>query len=189
MLKAVIERLPDPIYAKDTEGRDLFLNSAAADEIGKPIAEIVGKDNYQFFPRDAANRLKKLDVESMSRHEPIESEIRMDVRGWTRRTMLSTRFAFVGEDGEIAGVIGIERDVTEQRCAEEALRESEERANQAHFHLNHHLRGICPVGCGRPSGALQQPLQGVLRSLRRPHRSRCPPRGHESRSDPAWVGF
>ena len=126
MLKAVIEGIPDPVFVKDTEGRYLFLNSAAAKVIGKPIGEIIGKDSYQIFPRDAADRLKKLDAETMSRHERIENEIRVDVRGRTR-TMISTRSPYVDEDGEIAGVIGIAHDVTDQRRAEEGLRESEAR--------------------------------------------------------------
>ena len=126
MLRAVIEGVPDPIYVKDTEGRYLFVNSAAAEVIGEPIDDIIGKDSHRFFSRDAADRLRKLDVDAMSRNERIESEVRMDVRG-RPRTMLSTRSVYVDEGGEIAGVIGIARDVTEQRCAEETLRETEAR--------------------------------------------------------------
>jgi PAS domain S-box-containing protein len=120
LLSAMVEGISDTVFVKDVEGRYLFINAAGAQAVGKPAAEIVGQDDYRFFPGETADRLAQIDRDVISRRESIESEIDVEIGG-ERRTFLSTKSPFLDESGDIVGVIGIARDITGKKLAEAEL--------------------------------------------------------------------
>jgi len=120
LLQEIIESSSDAIVAKDLEGRYVLINSSAARLLGRPAGEIVGRDDTALFPADQAARSREADarVRSGGESETAEEHVVVDGR---RRTLLLTRSPLRDHDGRIIGVLGVARDVTQQRQLEERL--------------------------------------------------------------------
>ena len=120
LLQEIIESSSDAIVAKDLEGRYVLINSSAARLLGRPADEIVGRDDTALFPVDQAGRSREADVRVRSRGESETAEEHVVVDG-RPRTLLLTRSPLRDHDGRIIGVLGVARDVTEQRRLEDRL--------------------------------------------------------------------
>ncbi|MGA9380329.1 MAG: PAS domain S-box protein, partial [Phormidium sp.] len=66
ILRAVIEGSTDAIFIKDLQGKYLFVNSASAKILGKPAAEIIGKDDTELFSLETARKIRENDCRIMS---------------------------------------------------------------------------------------------------------------------------
>ncbi|MBI3911018.1 MAG: PAS domain-containing protein [Armatimonadetes bacterium] len=123
LLRAIIEASPDDIFVKDLQGRFLMVNAAVARLVGKPVEEILGKNDTAFFPPDAARRIMEDDqrVLASGGSETFEETI-TGAEG--PRAKLTTKAVYHDEQGNVIGLIGIGRDITARKRAEEALRRS-----------------------------------------------------------------
>jgi PAS domain S-box-containing protein len=154
LLETIIESAPDPIFAKDREGRYLMLNSAAARVLGYARHEALGLINDAVFPPETATALRDRDLCIM---ETGGTEVAEDVvpdrhRGETR-VFLSTKTPLRDPAGAIVGIIGVTRDITERKAAEEALRRAKEEAERANLAKSKFLAAA--------SHDLRQPLQSL----------------------------
>ena len=127
LFESVIESTSDIIFVKDTQGRYLLVNCTAASIIGKPKEEIIGKSDAELFPPEIADLLGENDRRILQSgiEETIE-EIGQDSDG-SILTFLSTKSPLRDRAGNIIGVVGVGRDITDRKQAEKALQESEER--------------------------------------------------------------
>jgi PAS domain S-box-containing protein len=121
LLRSIIEGIPDAIFLKDIKGRYLMANSSAAKIVGQPVQELLGKDNTVFMPPQVTRRIVDVDRHVMETEEFQTGEEQLPVEGATR-TYLFTKAPYRDHRGEVAGVIGIARDITERKEMEEALR-------------------------------------------------------------------
>lgn len=112
MLKAVIEGTTDAVFVKDAEGRYLIANEATAGMIGKPVAEVLGKSDIELFSADVGRQLMEIDKKIMSYGETRTVE-EYTTRGRVTRFWLTTKGVYRGSRGEVAGLFGIARDITE----------------------------------------------------------------------------
>lgn len=126
LLQEILDSAPDLVYVKDAQGRYLFLNSAAAHVKGKPVAEVIGRDDTHFFPIEFASMLQRNDRSIMVGGQPVEF-IEKPVVDGVARTFLSKKAPFRDASGRVAGIIGISRDVTAAWASEEDLHRSEAR--------------------------------------------------------------
>jgi PAS domain S-box-containing protein len=125
LLAAVIEGTSDAVYVKDTAGRYLLFNAAAERITGKRAAEVLGKDDRFLFPPDEAAVVMRGDRAVMDGAVPTTYEEAVTNASGQLATFLSTKGPVYDEGGELLGLFGIARDVTERRRAEEQLRESQ----------------------------------------------------------------
>ena len=129
LLHALLDHLPDSIYFKDRDSRFLRASRALADHFGVADPdELAGKCDFDFFTDEHAQQAlddeKELMLGNRAMVQKEEKETWPDGRTtWVASTKLPLR----GRDGRIVGTFGISRDVTVERLAEEALRESERR--------------------------------------------------------------
>src|SRR5439155_23079240 len=117
LLRAVAAGVDEAIFVKDLEGRYLMVNEAAARVIGRPVEQVIGKDDTAFFPREIADRLREIDRRVLESGETIRIEEEA-VTAAGRRTFLSSKSVYRNRNGEVVGVVGISQDVTERKRAE-----------------------------------------------------------------------
>jgi PAS domain S-box-containing protein len=126
LLSSIVEGAPDPIFLKDTQGRYLLANSAAAEVMGRSVEDVLGKNNAELVPPETAKRIMAVDRRVIETGESQTGEEIMTVQG-VDRTFLFNKAPYRDHRGEVAGVIGIGRDITERKRAEERLQEAEKR--------------------------------------------------------------
>jgi len=124
LMKAIAEGSSDAIFAKDRDGRYLLCNGEASRFIGRPVEQILGRDDREFFPPEQAAALRANDAGVMAADHVETYEEVLATRIGTR-TFLATKGPLRDEAGRVAGMFGISRDITERQRAEAALRESE----------------------------------------------------------------
>lgn len=119
-LQAIVNHAPDPIFIKDREGHYLLANPATAAAFGRPGEAILGRTDAEILPRETAQRFAEDDRAVLTSRELRTVE---DVIGTGRaeRVFQTTKFPYCSPTGELLGMIGISRDITEQKHLESAL--------------------------------------------------------------------
>ncbi len=112
----------DAIFAKDREGRYLLFNREASRITGVPAAEAIGKDDRALFPPTEAEFLMALGRKVVEEGCSITGEEVLSTTQGTR-VFLATKEPLRDSQGQIVGLFGISRDITERKRTEELLRE------------------------------------------------------------------
>ena len=121
LLGALSQATPEPLYVKDRESRLIFLNPATAKSIGRPVDELLGKNEYDWLPdREQAEIMIANDRRVMETGITLVVEEAM-TGPYGVRQLLSTKSPLCNDAGEIIGVVGISRDITAKKRAEEDL--------------------------------------------------------------------
>jgi PAS domain S-box-containing protein len=118
LLSAVAEGTTDAVFVKDRAGKYLFFNEAASRFVGRPIAEVVGKDDTALFDAESARRVMARDREIMEVGRVESAEEHLTAAGITR-VYQATKAPYRDATGNVIGLVGISRDITEQKRAED----------------------------------------------------------------------
>jgi PAS domain S-box-containing protein len=128
LLRSIVNSTSDAVYVKDLEGRYLLLNAAAEAFVGKPAAEVLGRDDTILFPTEEAEMVMRNDRAAMAASSPMMVEERVTTASGERATFLTTKGPLRGDDDDtVVGLYGIARDVTARDDIEQSLRQSEAR--------------------------------------------------------------
>jgi two-component system cell cycle sensor histidine kinase/response regulator CckA len=121
LLQAVADGTSDAIFVKDLQGKYLFFNQGAARFVGKPISEVIGRDDTEVFEWDSALLIMERDRRVIASGVVETEEETVSAAGITR-TYLATKAPYRNERGEIVGLVGISRDISDRKRAEARLR-------------------------------------------------------------------
>ena len=123
LLRTIIDTLPDRIYVKDSEGRLMLENAANLKVHGvQHHDEIIGKTVFDLFPREVAERIHAEDQAVIETGNPILNRERSssDPSGAVQ-WHLTTKVPLQDASGKVIGVVGVNRDITKRKQAEERL--------------------------------------------------------------------
>lgn len=126
LLDAIAENSPDAIFAKDTSGRYVLFNPAAARIVGRTPEAMIGLDDRAIFPAAQAQAIIDADRRVMQSAAVEQQEETLDTTQG-RRYFLTTKSVLRDADGRVSGVFGISHDITRRRLEEQTLRDSEQR--------------------------------------------------------------
>jgi two-component system NtrC family sensor kinase len=130
IMQAIFEGTSDSIFVKDLEGRYVKINAAGAIAAGKSPEEIIGKSDRDLLSAEAAEQSSAHDSHVLSSGETGIFEEINDTQG-VPRTLLSTKAPYLDQQGKVIGIIGIARDITERKQAEEQLQRQREALYQS----------------------------------------------------------
>jgi two-component system cell cycle sensor histidine kinase/response regulator CckA len=117
LLQAIAEWTPDAVFIKDRSGRYLLFNPAAAHFVGRPVEEVLGRDDTQLFSPESSLVVMQRDQEVMASGIMETREEELTAAG-VKRVFLATKAPYRDNQGNIVGLIGISRDITERKRAE-----------------------------------------------------------------------
>jgi len=124
LLRTLVDTLPDRIYIKDTQSRFVICNKALIERMGKTnIEEVIGKSDFDFQPRELAERFYNDEQEIIRSGKPLinHEEPRVLITG-EKRWNLTTKVPWKDHKGNIIGIVGIGRDITEIKRRETELK-------------------------------------------------------------------
>jgi len=120
LLYAVVEGTTDPIYIRDLENRFTMANGACARILQRSVNEVVGSSLRDLLPNDSFDAVAKSDQEIVRAGVPCTLEETVEIDG-VNRIFLTTKGPYHDADGKIIGTLGISREITERKKAEEHL--------------------------------------------------------------------
>ena len=121
-LRCLVRTIPDLVWIKDPDGAYLSCNSAFERFFGAKEPEIVGKTDYDFVSKELADFFREHDRKAMRAGKPSVNEEWLTFSDNGYRGLFETiKTPMRDAQGNLIGVLGIARDITDHKRAEEAL--------------------------------------------------------------------
>jgi two-component system, cell cycle sensor histidine kinase and response regulator CckA len=121
-LRTLVQTIPDLVWLKDPDGIYLTCNPRFERLFGAKESDIVGKTDYDFVDADLADFFRDHDLKAMDAGKPSINEEWITFADDGHRELLETvKTPMYDNDGSLVGVLGIARNITAAREAEEAL--------------------------------------------------------------------
>lgn len=133
LLRTLIDNLPDVIYVKDRNCKKVVANKADIKNMGLHSEdEVIGKGDFELFPKEIAEKFYKDDQSVLQTGNSMlnREDYLVDPDG-KGKWLLTSKVPLFDEEGNISGLVGIGRDITEKKRTEGILREREHLLKEA----------------------------------------------------------
>jgi sigma-B regulation protein RsbU (phosphoserine phosphatase) len=120
LLQCMMDNMSDLIYFKDRGSRFIMVNKAAAEwQGGCEPEDMVGKSDFDFYSEEDARRMRHDELHIMQTGEPLYGlEEDETWKNGTHAWVSTTKMPLHDQHGEVIGIFGISRDITEHKEAE-----------------------------------------------------------------------
>ncbi|OYW14674.1 MAG: hypothetical protein B7Z55_15515, partial [Planctomycetales bacterium 12-60-4] len=119
--QSLVETLPLALFRKDAEGRVTFANQRFCDVLKRHATEILGRTDYDFFPRDLAEKYRADDRRVMESRDNIETTEEFQTPSGEQRYNHVVKTPVYDANGKLVGIQGVFSDVTDRILTETAL--------------------------------------------------------------------
>ncbi len=133
LLRTVIDNIPDQIFARDRDCKFTLSNLKDAEMMGvSDPGELQGKCDLDFFPRELAMQFIADDKQVMESGQAQINKVEqmIDSEGYQHWNM-TTKVPLRDNQDRIIGLVGIARDITQQKLDAQALEEAKLQAEEA----------------------------------------------------------
>jgi len=121
-----MDSIPDVVYFKDIKGKLIMVNKAHAKGLGLSPEQVVGRTDFDFFPKKKAQKMHKDDMQVIKTGQPIIDKIERSTRADRVDNFVSTtKIPRYDEKGNIIGLIGITRDISRRIYTEKSTEDKE----------------------------------------------------------------
>jgi len=121
LIKSLIDTIPDLIFYKNTNGVYLGCNAAFELFVGKPKQDIIGHTDKDLFSVEEAELFLNMDKEMLGRDTFKKNEERVTYPNGKEVVLETLKTPYYDHEGNIIGLIGISRDITERKLREEKV--------------------------------------------------------------------
>lgn len=121
LLKCLVDSVPDLIFYKDENGAYIGCNLAFTRYAGLTEQQIKGKTDLELFPSTDANHYRVRDRRVMEENRSIMNEECATYPDGRQVLLETIKTPFVSPDGQLLGIIGVSRDITQRKRNEEEL--------------------------------------------------------------------
>ncbi|MBE9397766.1 EAL domain-containing protein [Pontibacterium sp. N1Y112] len=126
--RTLVETIPDLVWLKATDGTYIACNSKFERFFGAKEADIVGKTDYDFVDKDLADLFRENDLLAINMRGPHSNEeVVTYADDGHQETLETIKTPLYDPKGNVIGILGVSRDITERKQQEERIR------HQAHF--------------------------------------------------------
>lgn len=156
LLRTVIDNVPHLIYAKDLLCRKTLANLVDVRVMGaKSEAEVLGKDDFAFYPEEVAEGFFNDDLLVIQKGVPVinREEYVIDEKG-EMKWLLTSKLPLRNKDNQTIGLVGIGRDITERKRVEKELIIAKEKAEESDRLKTSFLSNM--------SHEIRTPMNGIL---------------------------
>jgi two-component system cell cycle sensor histidine kinase/response regulator CckA len=121
IVAALMRASPDMVYLKDRDGKYLSVNRAFENTVGRHHKDVIGLRDEDVLPPEYAKRLAETDRLVLESRSPISYTATFEDPQGKTRTFETVKAPVFGEEGDVLGLVGVNRDVTEREHLREDL--------------------------------------------------------------------
>jgi|GEM_PF-695377 len=115
LFQTLLEAMPDAVYLKDKDGHIIIANEAICRHFGfSSQSEIIGKTDHDLHPKDEADIYRQEELDIMEGKIPL-----LNLKNFfkdkqdSQRVILKSKFPYLDTQGNVTGILGINRDITD----------------------------------------------------------------------------
>jgi PAS domain S-box-containing protein len=123
--ESLLDAIPDIIFYKDIHGVYLGCNQPFCEFVGRSKVEIVGKTDHDLFDKGVADLFRQYDLQVLDSDNAHRNKVWITYPDGRKKFVENHKAPYKDSNGNLIGILGINRDITESEQAAKAIEENE----------------------------------------------------------------